>query len=362
MPTTRHSPSRAQTQVPVQAQAPAAAPMGDVLRELALLRQSMESKFVESASRVDGLKEEVLSKLDDNDRAMSEIQLAVTDVTLSVDENRRAIHEVRAEVERREVELPHRVKAIVQEALAKTTTVRSVPSSSTGAGGVRPRPLGSRLNQGSVELQDDKPKDKNKSNAYNNARRSLRFWPVSRQGDLKERTVEFMVNELQLDQQHATSLAFDVRRVGATRSREQAGANQVKDEVLVRFDSLRERDEVRSFAKNLERKGRGLRLEIPDHLWPSFRVLQDLAFELKSKHPTFRRNVLFDDAELDLKMDFTISDGTWKSIRPEEARNSLKRCRPGRSQREVVGSAELDGLLENDNSDQGEQMDVNHQE
>ena len=102
---------------------------------------------------------------------------------------------------------------------------------------------------------------------------------------------------------------------------------------------------MRSFAKNLERKGKGLRLEVPDHLWPSFRVLQEVAYELKQKHASLRRNILFDDVNMDLKMDFTVDAVTWKTLSPEEATQSIKRCRPGRTRRVSVSAFELDGLL-----------------
>lgn len=131
MPTTRHSPARASA-------TPAEPSTADVLLELALLRRSIEGKITVSDTRVESMREELLSKLDANDQAVSEVQLAITDVTLSVDQNQRAIHEVRAEVERREMELPQKVKSIVQEALVK--------SARTGAGapGRRPRALPAR--------------------------------------------------------------------------------------------------------------------------------------------------------------------------------------------------------------------------
>lgn len=91
---TRHSPAREQPA------AQGSVPLGQIMHELSLLRQSMESKFTEAGKKSDSLRAEVVGKLETNDQAISELQLAVTDVTLSVDQNQRAIHEVRAEVER----------------------------------------------------------------------------------------------------------------------------------------------------------------------------------------------------------------------------------------------------------------------
>ena len=347
MPTTRHSPVRAAS----TSQAGNDPPMSDLLRELTLLRQSMETKFLESGAKVDNLKTEVLSKLEDNDQAIAELQETVTDVTLSVDRNQRAIQEVRAEAERREVELPIRVKKIVQDALEGTRHTRSSPN------GRRPRPLrpSQQDRSPSPDAANSDDGSDRKQEAYLRARRSLRLWPVSREGDLRERTVEFLINELLLDQQHAVDLDFEVRRVGNSRSRE-ASALAIKDEVLVIFSSVRTRDDVRSFAKNLERRGRGLRLEVPDHLWPSFRVLQKVAYELKQKNPDLKRNILFDDDKSDLKMDVLIGND-WKTIVPEGARQSLaKMGKVPQPRRSALAAGEIESLLAGESSMEGEEF------
>lgn len=336
MPATRRSPARPQQDPPEQEDA---LPLASIMQEFALLRKAMEAKFTEAGKKSDSLRSELVGKLDANDKAVSELQLAVTDVTLSVDDNQRAIHEVRAEVERREVELPGKVCAIVKEVLEN---VRD-PS------GQRHRPLGGLSRQLPVQARSS---SSSTEEAYDSARRSLRLWPVSREGDLPTRTREFLVNELLLDQQYASGLVFNVRRTaGPGRSRDKDSATRVKDEVLVVFESSRERDEVRSHARNLEKKGRGLRLEVPDHLWPSFRVLQDLAYELKQKNPTLRRNVLFDDANRDLKLDFSYDSAEWKTVSPAEARKTLLKCRPARAQKAAVSTSELELLLSDRDND-----------
>ena len=338
MPTTRRSPARPQMEVE---EPQPQLPLASIMQELAALRRAMEAKFTEAGDRSNSLRNEVVGKLDANDKAVSELQLAVTDVTLSVDENQRAIHEVRAEVERREMELPGKVRAIVQEALDRSA--RTAPINPNQ--GVRHRPL-SQLSPGGLPESGDGSYSK-KEEAYDLARRSLRFWPVSRQGELATRTVEFMVNELMLDQQYASDVKFEVRRAGSNRGRDrdQSTAQRVKDEVIVTFDSIRTRDDVRSFAKNLEKKGRGLRLEIPDHLWPSFRALQELGYELKQKSAGLRRNILFDDSTGDLKMDFSHNNIDWRTVSPDDARKSLKKCRPNRGRRSSVSAGELEQLL-----------------
>ena len=334
---TRHSPARDTPAAPA-----AAVPLNEIMHELSLLRQSMESKFGEASKRSDALRAEVVGKLEANDQAVSELQLAVTDVTLSVDQNQRAIHEVRAEVERREIELPDKVRSIVNEALDRRS---GSPARSPPGSGVRPRRLGATT-ASSAEAPATGAAADSKDEAYLIARRSLRLWPVSREGNLLERTREFLVNELCLDQQYAAGLSLAVRRTGGpARADPRPAGGAVRDEVLVKFDSARERDDVRSYAKNLERKGRGLRLEVPDHLWSNFRVLQQVAYELKLKNPTLRRNILFDDANHDLKMDFTTDGSTWKTVVPRDARKSLEKCRPSRTRRLSVTDDELNSLL-----------------
>ena len=349
MPATRRSPARASSPSPQPDP-----PMSDVLKELTLLRQSMEVKFLESGAKVDNLKSEVIAKLDANDQAVAELQVTVSDVTLSVDANQRAIQQVRAEVERREVELPIRVKAIVQEALATCPPRSNQP-------GVKPRPVQrlDELEEGfSAGTDGAGSRPGGREEAYWRARRSLRLWPISREGNLKERTIEFMVNELLLDQQHAVGLNFEVKRIGGNARSRDTASRAIRDEALVVFESARDRDDVRSFAKNLERRGRGLRLEVPDHLWPSFRVLQNVGYELKQKHPALKRNVLFDDDSMDLKLDLcTDPSQPWRTIYPDGARRSLaKMGKVINTGRAALSPSELDDLLAGgDQSMEGEE-------
>ena len=341
MPATRRSPARPPADF---ADHDEQVPLASIMQEFALLRKAMETRFTEADRKADTHRAEVVGKLDANDKAVSDLQLAVTDVTLSVDENQRAIHEVRAEVERREVELPGKVRAIVQEVLDRSKHTVRRPA------GQRPRTYNTAAPDDRVD-QVDRAENRygREEDAYDLARRSLRLWPVSREGDLSVRTREFLVAELLVDKQTALDMKFKVRRVpgaGRTRGKErELAAPKFKDEVLVTFETTRERDDIRGHAKNLEKKGRGLRLEVPDHLWPSFRVLQELGYELKVKNSSLRRNILFDDLNRDLKMDFTHDSVTWKTVSPSDARNTLKKCRPARTRRNSVSSAELEQLL-----------------
>ena len=84
MPATRRSPGH--HQIDIDDPEPTV-PLAGIMQELALLRRSMEAKFSEASDRSTALRNEVVRKLEANDRAVSELQIAVTDVTLSVDQN-----------------------------------------------------------------------------------------------------------------------------------------------------------------------------------------------------------------------------------------------------------------------------------
>ena len=89
MPATRRSPARPPVEI---VDTDDSLPLSSIMQELALLRKSMEAKFTEAEKKSDALRGELVGKLDANDRAVLDLQMAVTDVTLSVDENQRAIH------------------------------------------------------------------------------------------------------------------------------------------------------------------------------------------------------------------------------------------------------------------------------
>ena len=67
-------------------------------------------------------------------------------------------------------------------------------------------------------------------------------------------------------------------------------------------------------------------------------------YELKQKNPAMRRNVLFDDSTRDLRLDFS-QGSEWKSVNPEEAKKTLRSCRPSRARKSSVSANELEELL-----------------
>ena len=62
---------------------------------------------------------------------------------------------------------------------------------------------------------------------------------------------------------------------------------------------------------------------ISDHLRGHYQIFQNLAFCMKKKNPSLRRNIKFDDRECSLVMDVRTEDG-WRTIEYATARNILK--------------------------------------
>ena len=92
---------------------------------------------------------------------------------------------------------------------------------------------------------------------------------------------------------------------------------KIQNEAVVTYLSTDVRDAVKSAARNLAGKGSsyGIRLELPNHLKSAMKALQAVSFEIKTKFPAARRNVLFDDETPDLVLDFATSEGQpWRRM------------------------------------------------
>ena len=110
-------------------------------------------------------------------------------------------------------------------------------------------------------------------------------------------------------------------------------------------------------ARNLAGKGStyGVRLELPNHHKSAMKAPQSASYELKTKFPQARQNVLFDDETLDLVLDFCLEEGgTWKRMTSDQALRRRKR-RPieGKTRLE---EGELESLLDSDQSDKESQQ------
>ena len=69
-----------------------------------------------------------------------------------------------------------------------------------------------------------------------------------------------------------------------------------------------------------------IRLEIPFNLRAAMRALQSISNEIKTKHQSWRHNVLFDDDDMDLVFDFSLGEGQpWKKITSAQAMAKKKK-------------------------------------
>ena len=118
-------------------------------------------------------------------------------------------------------------------------------------------------------------------------------------------------------------------------------AAKIINEVVVYYQSIEARDAVKSAARNLAGKPAdyGVRLEFPNRLKTAMKSLQSISYEIKQKFPASRRNVLLDDEELDLVLDFCTGEGnSWRRMTSKQARERRKKRRPGARRRPDLNS------------------------
>ena len=197
----------------------------------------------------------------------------------------------------------------------------------------------------------DPPVNRNEQ-IYLRCRRSLRLRPIGL-GPEVEQVKLFMKDYLKMDTEAVERLGHmtAVRVPYGPKTRH-------KKEVIVCFDSVEARDVVRSSASNLAGQGSdvGIRLEIPASMRSAMRALQSLSFEIKTKHPASRRNILFDDDTSELVLDFATSEGgEWRRVTSKQAKNKK---RADATTRTNLDDCELDKILgrngQNDGQDEEE--------
>ena len=165
------------------------------------------------------------------------------------------------------------------------------------------------------------------------------MWPVAGP-DLKKSLSEFLRDRLKISSRMMADMgSISIKKVFA------GPRSKIQNEIVAVFASSEVRDAIRRGARELAGDpDAGIRLEIPGHLQTSLKALEAVSFGLKQ--PKMRRNVKFDDAELDLVLDFSLDpDGgaPWRKIRPAQAITA--KAKLGKSGAGEVNDDELDTML-----------------
>ena len=180
------------------------------------------------------------------------------------------------------------------------------------------------------------PTNQTKSD-YAKARRSVRIWPIKGDAtsEIKKNVMEFFVNALGLREQEIG--AFEARR-----EESQGEKHLIYDEVVVCIKDAGTRDKIllrgprlSSYVDAHKKPTCGIRLEIPHHLVPSFRILHRYGMNLRRRAGNqVKKYVKFDDFSERLFLQVKIDEGgEWLNITPEQADVENKKQDAKRSDR-----------------------------
>jgi hypothetical protein len=99
-------------------------------------------------------------------------------------------------------------------------------------------------------------------------------------------------------------------------------------EVLVTFACIEDRDQVKSSGYRLAGKpNSSIRIELPNHLLGSHRILGNTAKRLRENIVGCKTSIKLDDSVLDVVLDYKLlGKEIWKKIRPAEARQALPKA------------------------------------
>lgn len=189
-----------------------------------------------------------------------------------------------------------------------------------------------------------------KEEDYLLARKSLKMWPVF--GDnLAMSAVDFMEEKLGMRRGRINPEDVSVVELPAP------VGPPAQHQVLVNFRTVRTRDEIKTLGKNLRGESNvGIQMEVPDFLRGRFQTFQSLAFQMKKKNPTLKRNIKFVNSAMDLVMDIKLNqDSDWKTIQYEDASAVLPAARrrdPSMTIQELASTVESPVSPAKDNNEQ----------
>ena len=169
------------------------------------------------------------------------------------------------------------------------------------------------------------------SNAYLMARRSIRVWPVTgaNEEELWGNAGEFLHGPLAVPE--ADVCQDDVEAVFPVTDPIQP--DNIRNEVVIRFKDNKTRDKVMFSSVNLAncvgsdgRPTAGTRLELPNELKDTFRLLSRFGTRLRARHGDgTKRHVKFDDFSGSLYTNVKLpGDTSWTRVTPEMAASDLE--------------------------------------
>ena len=168
--------------------------------------------------------------------------------------------------------------------------------------------------------------------------------------DLKKALGNFLTTRLKLDR----DILLDMEEIAIKRVAAGPRA-KIRGEIIAVFSSVAVRDAVKGAAKELAGlPDAGIRLEIPYSLQSNLKALEAVSYNLKRKLPDLKRNVRFDDEEMDLVLHFSTNRydrDPWRKVRPAQAKLMKEKIiRPGRGGAKEVTDGDLEKMMEDSGS------------
>ena len=169
-------------------------------------------------------------------------------------------------------------------------------------------------------------RDRSRKAAFDKSRRSFRAWPIdgSDQAELRSSFKDFAVDALQVPED-----AFEATAIQEIIRVRTSPHNAIYKEALITFGEIYDRDFFYGKARNLSeyrdsdgRPTAGLRLDVPPFLLPTFKILNEHGYEIRSVHGQgTKRYIKFDEINLSLLLEVRLPGQVkWLKIRPEQAR------------------------------------------
>ena len=158
--------------------------------------------------------------------------------------------------------------------------------------------------------------------------------------DIKKALADYLKDRLNFGHQFLLDMGpVSVKKVPA------GPGSKISGEVVAVFIDSEVRDTVRRAARELGGlRDAGIRLGIPQFLKPSLQALESVSYSLKMKNEKIKRNIKFDDSDMDLVLDFNVdpeAGGTWKRVSASQAKAMKIRLGQGGSRTEGVSNDEL---------------------